>query len=319
VIMKGVFLDRASLDCADLDFCALEETLPEWEFHDETSPQQLLTRIERAEVVVSNKVVLDADLLRQAARLRLICVAATGTNNVDLETARKLGIPVCNVRRYATPSVVEHVFSMILALTRQLENYHHAAVDGRWADSKQFCLLDFPVWELSGKTMGIVGYGELGQAVAGVAQAFGMEVLVAQRAGGNEAGTERVPLAELLPRVDVLSLHCPLTEQTRNLIGATELALMQPHALLINTARGGIVEEGALRDALQRGTIGGAGIDVLTKEPPRGGNPLLDRAVPGLIVTPHVAWGSRESRQRLLDEIVKNIESWKRGTLRNPV
>lgn len=317
--MRGVFLDRDSLDCGDLDFSAIEQGLSGWEFFAETLAHEAAARVAGANVVVSNKVMLGADELRRIGTPGLVCIAATGTNNVDLEAAQRLGIPVSNVTGYATPSVVEHVFALILGLMRKLEQYHGAALNGRWAASKQFCLLDYPLQELSGKTLGIVGFGELGKAVAQVAQAFGMSVLVAQRPGSVGSLEGRLPLHELLPRVDVLSLHCPLNEQTRNLIGARELSLMKSYAVLINTARGGVVDEQALADSLRNGVLGGAGVDVLAQEPPRQGSPLLQADVPNLIVTPHVAWGSRESRQRLVDEIAKNIASWKQGTVRNPV
>lgn len=315
--MKGVFLDRGSLDCADLDFSRLKAALPEWEFHEQTQAQALSSRIDGAEVVVSNKVVLDAEVIRQASALRLICIAATGTNNVDLDAARAQGVAVCNVTRYATASVVEHVFGMLLMLARRLEPYHSAAIDGHWSASRQFCLLTYPIRELSGKTIGIVGYGELGQAVARLARAFGMRVLIARRPGGGGEEQGRVALDALLPMVDVLSLHCPLTPATHNLIGAHALSRLPPHALLINTARGGVVDEQALADALRSGVIAGAGIDVLSEEPPVHGNVLLQPDIPNLLITPHVAWGSREARQRLLDEVAGNIESWRQGALRN--
>ncbi|MEW5755058.1 MAG: 2-hydroxyacid dehydrogenase [Pseudomonadota bacterium] len=314
--MRGVFLDIESLDRGDVDWSGLKALPIEWRFHDYTLPEHTAERVRDAEVVISNKVVLGEAHLAQARRLKLIQVAATGTNNVDLAAAVTRGITVCNVRGYSTPSVVQHVFALLLSLLRSLPEYQAAVRGGQWQRSRQFCLLDFPIQELSGKTLGIVGFGELGQAVAKVAEAFGMRVLVAQRPGGApQAG--RIPLAELLPQVDVLSLHCPLTAETRDLIGATELALLKPGAFLINTARGGIVDEGALVEALRTGHLGGAGIDVLTAEPPVAGNPLLRCDLPtNLIVTPHVAWASRESRQRLLDGLVANIRSYLAG---NPI
>jgi glycerate dehydrogenase len=214
---------------------------------------------------------------------------------VDLDAAARRGIAVCNIRRYATPSVVQHVFALLLSLTRHLSDYQRAVQSGAWQRSGQFCLLDYPIRELGGLTLGIVGYGELGQAVAATAeQAFGMRVLIAQRPGGS-AEPGRLPLQQLLPQVDVLSLHCPLTPETRGLIGAEELALMKPDALLINTARGGIINEGALAAALLTGRLGGAGIDVLATEPPGSDSPLLQQPIPNLIVTPHIAWASRQS------------------------
>ncbi len=317
--MRGVLLDQASLDRDDLDLSGLERVLPDWRFHPATTPAETASRIGEAEVVVTNKVVLDAGALAAAPRLKLIAVAATGTNNIELEAARSRGIAVCNVTGYATPSVVEHTMALILALTRRLEVHHRAALDGSWAAADQFCLLDFPMRELNGLSLGIVGYGELGRAVARAAEAaFRMRVLVAQRPGGP-AHPGRLPLDELLPRVDVLSLHTPLTTETRHLIGERELRLMRPDALLINTARGGIVDEAALAGALRGGRLGGAGIDVLTTEPPRSGNPLLAPDIPNLIVTPHIAWASRQARQRLIDEVAENIRAFLAGKARNRV
>ena len=310
--LSGVLLDRATIDSGDIDFSDLESIFPQWDFYDFTARQQVDERIRDTAVVVSNKVMLDEATLRSAPRLRLVCIAATGTNNVDLDAAQALGIPVCNVRGYATPAVSQHVFALILALTTRLLDYHAAVRAGRWQQSRQFCLLDYPIRELEGKTLGVVGYGELGQGVAHIAQAFGMNVLVAQRSGGPPQ-PHRVPLDELLPQVDVLSLHCPLTATTRNLIGAREFAMMRTDAILINTARGGIVDESALADALQEGQIGGAGVDVLTEEPPVNDNPLLASDIPNLIVTPHSAWASRETRQRVIDEVAANIRAFLAG------
>lgn len=317
--MSGVFLDKFSLDRGDLDLSALEASLPDWTFYDETGPSQVHERIKDAEVVISNKVMLDWSALNSAKSLKLICIAATGTNNVDLVTAKELGIRVCNVRSYATPSVVQHVFGLILALSTHLNSYQKAVEEGLWQKSTQFCLLDYPIKEIAGKKLGIVGYGELGKAVTRVAIAFGMQVLIAQRPGTDTLEEGRLHLNELLGTVDVLSLHCPLTEATRGLIGVAELALMKKEAILINTARGGIVDEAALADALRSGQLGGAGVDVLSEEPPVDENPLLQDNIPNLIVTPHIAWASRESRQRLIDELEKNIQAWRSGNIRNDV
>ena len=267
---------------------------------------------------------IDDAAMGHAPHLRLICIAATGTNHVDLDAARRRGIAVCNVPGYATASVVQHVFALILALSTRLPDYQQALRAGRWQQSSQFCLLDYPIREIGGKTLGIIGYGELGQAVARVAEAFGMKVKVAQYREGQSrtpfiTGQIRLPLQELLPQVDILSLHCPLTPQTRGLIGPAELALMRPDALLINTARGGIVDEAALAAALCEGKLGGAGVDVLTQEPPAQGNPLLAANIPRLILTPHIAWASRESRQRLVDEVAANIRAFLQGEMRHRV
>jgi len=311
--MLGVFLDRDSLDTNDLDFGALDAALPMLRYYPATAPDQVAKRLAGATVAISNKVPLTAATLAAVPTLKLICVAATGVNNVDLPAAAAQGVTVCNCQGYSTPSVVQHVFGLVLALATRLPDYHRAVAQGRWQRASQFCLLDYPIRELAGKTLGIVGYGALGQSVARVAEAFGMTVLLAQRPGTQESRPDRLPLAELLPRVDVLSLHCPLTPATRGLIGTAELALLRSDALLINTARGGIVDETALAEALRAGQLGGAGVDVLTEEPPAQGNPLLAPDIPNLIVTPHCAWGSRESRQRLLAQLADNIRAFQAG------
>ncbi len=316
--LNGVLLDLATIDQGDLDLSSLDRINIHWQRHAYTEPTDTLERIRHARILVTNKVALDRPTLAGAEALRLVCIAATGINNVDLEAARALGIAVTNVVRYATPAVVQHVFALILALTIRLPDYQRAVSAGAWQRHDRFCLMDYPIRELAGRTLGIVGFGELGQAVARVAEAFGMRILVAQRPGGPPH-EGRLSLDELLPQVDVLSLHCPLTEATRGLIGLRELGLMRRDALLINTARGGIVDEPALAEALRRGVIGGAGIDVLSREPPREGNPLLAPDIPNLIVTPHTAWASREARQRVVDEVAANIDAFLAGQARNRV
>lgn len=316
--VSGVLLDVATIDQGDLDLGALDLVCGPWVHYRHTEPADVLERIGNAQIVVTNKVVLDSGVLAQVSDLRLICIAATGTNNVDLVAAREQGIAVANVVGYATPSVVQHVFALILALTIRLPDYQRAIAGGAWQQHARFCLLDYPVRELAGCTLGIIGFGELGRAVARVAEAFGMRVLIAQRPSGPPA-EGRLPLDQLLPQVDVLSLHCPLTATTRGLIGTRELGLMRADALLINTARGGIVDEQALADALRAGTIGGAGVDVLSAEPPRQGNPLLAADIPNLIVTPHIAWASRQARQRVVEEIAANIAAFRDGQARNRV
>jgi glycerate dehydrogenase len=268
--------------------------------------------------VISNKVMLDQETLQSAHTLKLICVAATGTNNVDLAAAAEHGITVCNVRGYATTSVVEHVFSLILALTRHLHDYRTAVNEGKWRNAESFCLLDYPIRELAGQTLGIIGYGELGSAVATMGKAFGMNILIAQRPGGA-LQTGRTPLQQLLSQSDIISLHCPLTDTTRNLIDHGEFSLMNRETLLINTARGGIINEAALKQALQSGQIAGAAIDVLSEEPPRHGNPLLNEPIPNLIVTPHIAWASINARQSLINELTENIHAFLKGQPRNVV
>jgi glycerate dehydrogenase len=313
---SAVILDLATISRGDIDLTVLDQTSYCWQFHEETRAEDTLQRVSEAEVVVSNKVVLGREILQQCPQLKLICIAATGTNNVDLAAARELGIAVANVANYSTPAVVQHVFAMILGLTTRLRQYQDAVMEGEWQRSSQFCLLDFPIREIQGKVLGIVGYGNLGKAVARMAEAFGMEVRLAQRPGAP-ASPGRIELDRLLPQADILSLHCPLTPETKHLIGKRELNLMKTDALLINTARGGIVNETALAEALRQNKLGGAGIDVLEKEPPRAGNVLFDPDIPNLIITPHTAWASRESRQRLTNEVAENILAFTRGEKRN--
>jgi len=308
--MHAVLLDRDTLDHHDLDFKKLEATLPEWHLHNMSSADQVAERIKGASVAVSNKVVLDGKLLAGASELKLIAIAATGTNNVDLEAAKQLGIAVCNVTGYATPSVVEHVFALILSLTRKLNDYRQSVAERAWQTSPHFTLLSHPIRELRGRTLGIIGYGELGHAVAKVAEAFGMQVVIAARPGGGDTRPGRVPIEKLLAECDIVTLHCPLSPETENLIGERELGLMKPDALLINAARGKIVDETALMAALQAGSIGGAAFDVLAEEPPGVESPLLLQQLPNLIVTPHIAWASVESRQRLIDEVALNIDAF---------
>lgn len=309
---RAVFLDHPSLDLGDLDMSPLREVCDSLTLHEKTAPEQVAERIRDAEIVVTNKVRLEADVLASAPSLKLVLVAATGTNNVDVEKAKSLGITVCNCQGYGTPSVAQHTLMLLLALATRLTDYHDAVRGGRWQKAEQFCFLDFPIMELSGKTLGILGHGELGSAVARLAEAFGMRILVGQLPG-RPATEGRMPLEELLPQVDALSLHCPLTEQTRDLIGAPQLAAMKPGAFLINAGRGGLVNEEALVDALRSGHLGGAGIDVLTEEPPRNGNPLLAPDIPNLIITPHSAWGSREARQRIVAQLAENTNAFKAG------
>ena len=316
--MQAVFLDYETVSYGDLDTTSLMRVLPNLRLYAATDSAQIIERIGDAEVVLLNKLGLSREYLAAAGRLRLIVLAATGTDNVDLTAAAKRGIAVCNVRGYCTPSVVQHVWGMILSLTRHLPEYRALAVDGSWAGSAQFTVLKHPIRELAGLALGIVGWGALGRGVAGVAAAFGMRVLVANRPGGvPQPG--RLDLRELLAAADVVSLHCPLNDATRGMIGRAELALMKPDAVLINTARGALIDSGALADALLLGKLGGAGIDVLPREPPSDGDPLLDAGIPNLLLTPHVAWAARESRQRCIDEMAANALDFSRGGRRGRV
>ncbi len=322
--MKSVFLDFATLGPAELDTTALREQLPEIELFEHTDAADLPARIADAEVIMVNKIDLHSELLAAAPKLKLICLAATGSDNIDLETAAKRGIAVSNIRDYCTPSVVQHVFALILSLTQHLQSYQERIAAGDWEKADSFCLLSPAITELHGKTLGLIGLGTLGGGVAGVARAFGMRVIAARLpwrtmapASNSGQSAPRIALDKLLRQADIVSLHCPLNDDTRYIIDAQALALMKPNALLINTARGGLVESVALLDALKGRTLGGAGIDVLEEEPPVSGNLLLKQNLPNLIVTPHIAWSAREARQRALDEMLANIRAFQQGAQRN--
>ncbi|OTH00367.1 2-hydroxyacid dehydrogenase [Acinetobacter sp. ANC 4973] len=310
--MKAVFLDYESLDQHDLDLSALEASFDALSLYPSTSQAQLLERVQHADVIMSNKVIVDAATIQQCPNLKLILISATGTNNIDLVQARAQGIVVCNCQGYGTSAVAQHTLTLMLALATSLLKYDRAVQQGQWNKSPIFCLLDFPIVELEGKTLGILGYGELGQAVAKLAEAFGMKILVGSLPN-RPSDSSRIPFTALLPQVDFLSLHCPLTEDTRDLIDAKAFDAMKPSAFLINCARGGIVNEADLADALTQGKIAGAATDVLTVEPPKESNVLLDSHLPNLIVTPHSAWGSVDARQRIVQQMVDNVAAFKAG------
>lgn len=312
--LNAVFLDYGSLDMNDLDFSSLESCFDDLQLYAASTPDQVIPRLKDVEVAIINKVIINAEALTQLPKLKLILVSATGTNNVDLNAAKAQGIVVCNCQGYGTASVAQHTLTLMLALATSLLRYDRAVAQGRWQASSQFCFLDYPIIELSGKTLGIVGYGELGQEVARLAQAFGMKILIANLPH-RPKHEGRLELDVLLPQVDFLSLHCPLTEHTQHLIDAQAFALMKPTAFLINCARGGIVHEQALLDALQQGKIAGAATDVLSVEPPKNGNPLLDAELPNLIITPHSAWGSVQSRQRMVEQLAENAKGFSCGQI----
>lgn len=291
----------------------------EWIEYDETDDSHVVERLREATIVICNKLGLREDVLSQLTKLKLIAVAATGTDNVDLEYCRTHNIAVCNTRGYAVSSLPEHALMLMLALRRNLIAYRDDVRAGRWNEARKFCLLDHPIGDLRGTVLGIVGFGALGQAMGQLGQAIGMEVIVAERKHAASIREGRHSFAEVLRLSDVLSLHCPLTEETKNLIGADELSRMKSDALLINTARGGLIDDHALLEALKTGRLGGAGIDVLRVEPPREGNPLLEADLPNLIVTPHNAWASRQAMQRLADQLIDNLEAFVRGEPRNLV
>ena len=310
--MQAVFLDYQSLDQNDLDLTGLAADFSDLQLFATTEPENVVARIQAADVVISNKFHLDAAILKQCPKLKLILISATGTNNVDLVQAKAQGIVVCNCQAYGTAAVAQHTLMLMLNLATSFLKYDRAVRAGQWQQAQQFCLLDFPILELAGKTLGIVGFGELGQAVAKLAEAFGMRVLVAQLPQ-RPLQADRVALTELLPQVDFLTLHCPLNDDTRDLIAAAELQAMKKSAFLINCARGGIVNEAALKHALITGEIAGAATDVLTVEPPVAGNPLLDHTLENLIITPHSAWGSVDARQRIVEQLRENFAAFKAG------
>ena len=312
----ALFLDKASVYPDDLDFSTLEHSA-DWQWFEQANISDIHHCLETAEVLVTNKVVIDESVLQHCKHLELICVAATGVNNIDLDAARQRGIKVCNVRAYATSSVAQHVFSLILALNRKLLPYQKSLRAGNWSRSDFFCLFGDPISDLENKMIGIIGYGELGKAVANIAEAFGMHVLIAKR-NADDDRKGRVELKQLLAEADVVSLHCALSDQNYHLIDKAELAMMKPGAILINTARGGLINEQALVDALHKNRIF-AGLDVLEKEPPSIDQTLINYSGDNLIVTPHIAWASVESRQRLIDELAANIQAYKQGKERNLV
>ncbi|WP_447800358.1 2-hydroxyacid dehydrogenase [Pseudomonas kilonensis] len=315
---RAVFLDHPSLDLGDLDLGPLRNCFSDLQLFARTTPDQVIERLKGATVAITNKIVIDAQAMAASPELKLILISATGTNNVDLAAARSHGITVCNCQGYGTPSVAQHTIMLLLNLATRLADYQKAVGEGRWQQASQFCLLDYPIVELEGKTLGLLGHGELGSAVGRLAEAFGMRVLLGQ-IPGRPARPDRLPLEQLLPQVDALTLHCPLNEHTRNFIGARELAQLKPGAFVVNTARGGLIDEQALAEALRNGHLGGAATDVLSVEPPAQGNPLLAGDIPRLIVTPHNAWGSREARQRIVGQMSENAQGFFSGTARRVV
>jgi glycerate dehydrogenase len=315
--LKTVFLDYDTVANGDLDTANLRAAAGELILYD-SSESKIAERLHDADAALLNKLELTRELLLGAPRLKLIALAATGTNNVDLVAARELGIAVCNIRAYCTASVVQQVWGLILSLTQHVEEFSRLSKDGSWARDEAGTVLRYPIRELQGRVFGVVGWGELGRGAARIAESFGMQVLIANRPGeAPQAG--RMNLDQLLAVADIVSLHCPLTPATRGLIGARELKLMKPDALLINTARGALVDSAALAAALKAGNLGGAGIDVLAQEPPVNGDPLLDSSIPNLLVTPHIAWAAREARQRCLDEMAANIRDFRTGGRRGRV
>jgi glycerate dehydrogenase len=306
-----VFLDR---DTVRAEF-RTPEFEHEWTDYPMTQPSEVLERLKDATIAITNKVALRKEMLEQLPKLKMIQVAATGTDCVDSAYCREHGITVANVKNYSVHSVPEHVFSLILALRRNIAEYRADVFAGKWQASPIFCLLDYPILDLHSATLGIVGYGTLGKAVAEIARAFGMNVLIGEHKSAETIREGRVSFDELLEKSDIITLHCPLTDETRNIIGAAELKKMKSSAILINCGRGGLVDEKALAEALKNQQIGGAGVDVLTQEPPKDGNPLLEIDQSNLILTPHIAWASVGAVHKLTGMLIDNLEAFVRGEL----
>jgi glycerate dehydrogenase len=310
-----VFLDRSTLK-AQVRRPAFEHS---WAEYPVTAASELPQRLAGATIAITNKVALREETLRRLPDLKMIAVAATGYDVIDVGYCKAHGIAVANIRNYAVHTVPEHAFALITALRRNLLAYRRDVENGRWQQVDQFCFFDHPISDLHGSTLGILGEGVLGQATAHIGRAFGMQVLFADHAPPKAPGVVFTPLERVLAQSDVISLHLPLTDETRNLIGSAELRRMKRTAILINTARGGLVDEQALAQALKEGVIAGAGFDVLTREPPKEGNPLLELRLPNFILTPHIAWASDGAMQFLADQLIDNIEAYVSGGPQNLV
>jgi len=311
--MNITVLDAATLANTSLDALA---QLGKLTCYDLTAKEQVVERCQDADIVISNKVVIDQHAMSKLTNLKLICVAATGTNNINLVAAKEHNIAVTNVAGYSTPSVVQHTFTLITNLLGNTHRYINDCQQGLWQQSPMFCRLDYSFNEIAGKTLAIVGYGSLGKAVADVARAFGANVIISERKGQTPR-EGRVSFNDALTAADIISVHCPLTDETRNQIAAAELSMMKPSAIIINTARGGIINEADLADALANNIIAGAGVDVLSKEPAEQENPLALYKGENLLLTPHIAWASQESIVRLVNEIALNIQAFNQGEVRN--
>ena len=315
--MNIVILDAYTANPGDLSWDALA-ALGHLAVHDRTDDADIVARARGARIVLTNKTVLSRDVIAALPGLECICVLATGYNVVDVAAAKEHGVTVCNVPEYSTPNVAQAVFALILELTNRTGHHDRTVHEGRWAACEDFCYWDGDLVELAGLTLGIVGYGRIGQAVARVGRAFDMRILAHRRAAvGAVEGGEHASLDRLFAESDIVSLHCPLTPDTRELVNAARLSTMKRTAFLINTARGGLVNEADLAAALDAGTIAGAGLDVLTVEPPAASNPLLKAK--NCVITPHIAWATRNARRRLIDATVANVRAFLDGTPRNVV
>jgi glycerate dehydrogenase len=316
--MKIVILDGYTLNPGDLSWKALQD-LGNLTIYDRSLPHEIVERAAEAEIVMVNKVILNAETLAQLPRLRYIGVMATGYNNIDVVAAKNHGITVTNVKAYGPASVAQHTFALLLALTNHLELHSQSVFNGDWVASPDFCYTKTPLTEIAGKTIGLVGLGDIGSQVARIARAFDMRVIAYRKNPTQTRDTdiEMVPLETLFRESDVISLHCPLTEETRELINQERLSWMKPNALLLNTGRGPLINESDLASALKNKVIAGAGLDVLSTEPPAADNPLF--SAPNCIITPHIAWASFEARQRLMQMVADNLIAFQAGSPINVV
>lgn len=308
--MNITILDGYTLNPGDLNWAPIEQ-LGNVQIYDRSNGAEIVERAKDAEILLVNKVVLSAAIIEQLPKLKYIGVMATGFNNIDIEAARKASVTVTNVKAYGPASVAQQTFGLLLALVNRAETHSQSVFSGEWAASADFCYWKTPLTELAGKTFGLVGFGDIGSQVAAIAQAFGMHVIAHRKHPQGNEGVEMVPLEEVFKKSDVLSLHCPLTDETRKMINQKSLSKMKPNAILINTGRGPLIQESDLADALKKGIIAGAGLDVLSTEPPKADNPLL--SAPNCVITPHVAWATFEARKRLLQMVADNLASFVNG------
>lgn len=316
--VKIVVLDGYTLNPGDLSWNKLK-ALGNTEVYEYSTAEEIMERAREAEIILVNKAILNADILKALPKLRCICVTATGYNNVDIKFAKSKDIIICNVSGYGTDSVAQHVFALLLELTNQVGIHHESVQNGDWSRCRDFSYWKTPLVELAGKTMGIYGFGKIGQQVANIAMAFGMKILSTHKHPKRDArpGVTFVSIEELFTQSDVITLHAPMTDENKGIVNKDLLSKMKSTAFIINTARGGLINEADLKSALENDDLAGAGLDVLSEEPPKNGNILF--GVKNCIITPHNAWGSREARERLLDETVENVAAFLQGEPRNVI
>lgn len=309
--LNAVILDETSFNNnGDMDLTNLLALNDNWTRYDETAKDQRLERLQNVQIAVANKVVFDKELLEQLPDLKVILLAATGMDNIDRVYCEANGIAYYNVTDYCTASLAQHVFTLILSLSTSINDYQRITRNGEWSQSPHFCTLQYPIQELAGKTLGLIGYGSLAKGVEKLAKAFDMNIMLGARVGSTKAAEGRVLIEDMLPQVDVLSVHCPLTPETNKMINYDFLSKMKSSAFIINSARGAVIDNADLARALRNGVIAGAGIDVLEVEPPPADHPLLDPEIPNLILTPHVAWAAKEARQRVVEKVAVNLKHW---------